>query len=97
MVDQAAIQQAVIQALETLNLSRPADQQLEVGSDATIFGPGSPLDSLGLVGLLIEVEESLREMGLEVTLSDERAVSQRTSPFRTVHSLTTYIASLPVR
>ena len=54
-------------------------------------GAGSPLDSLGLVSLLIEVEEGLRDAGWEISLSDERAVSQRHSPFRTVQTLAAYI------
>lgn len=94
MVDEAAVQQTVLEAIARVNLARAANQQLEVSSTATIFGPGSSLDSLGLVGLLIDVEESLRDLGFDVTLSDERAVSQRSSPFRNVQTLTAYITSL---
>ena len=95
MVDPQVIEQAVLRAIGNANMSRAADQQLDVSPTATIFGAGSPLDSLGLVGLLIDVEEILRDdLGLDVTLSDERAVSQRNSPFRTVGTLTAYIASL---
>ena len=88
------VERAVLQAMENANRSRSADQQLVVSPDAQIFGPGSPLDSLGLVALLIDVEESLRDIGLDVTLSDERAVSQVKSPFRSVPALTSYILSL---
>ena len=95
MVDPKVIEQVVLRAIGNANMSRAADQQLEVSPAAKIFGDGSPLDSLGLVALLIDVEEILRDdLGLDVTLSDERAVSQRHSPFRTVGTLTAYIASL---
>jgi acyl carrier protein len=95
MVDANVIEQAVLRAMANVNMSRAADQQLEVSPAAKIFGDGSPLDSLGLVALLIDVEEILRDdLGLDVTLSDERAVSQRNSPFRTVASLTSYVVSL---
>ena len=55
-----------------------------VAADAPIFGPDSSLDSLGLVGLLLDIEEGLQAIGCDVVLSDERAVSQKRSPFRNV-------------
>ena len=63
-------------------------------ADAPIFGPDSPLDSLGLVGLLLDVEEGLQAIGCDVVLSDERAVSQKRSPFRNVPSLVAYVSTL---
>jgi hypothetical protein len=88
------VQGAILKAIENINLSRPADGQLPVSPDATIFGPGSSLDSLGLVALLIELEDLLRDKGVDLTLSDDRAMSQRSSPFRDVPALTSYILSL---
>ena len=56
---------------------------------------GSVIDSLGLVDLILEVETRLRkEHGVTVTLADERAMSQRHSPFRTVGTLADYIVVL---
>lgn len=80
--------------MRTSNLSRDAASQLEIASGATIFGPGSALDSLGLVALLLDIEDELRARGHAVVLSDERAMSQTRSPFRTVASLVAYISSL---
>jgi hypothetical protein len=97
MIDSAQVERAVLQALENINQSRPSDKQLDVSPTAVIFGQGSLLDSLGLVALLIDLEDILRDAGLEVTLSDERAVSQRSSPFRTVPTLTSYVLSLADR
>jgi acyl carrier protein len=76
------------------NLARDAASQLAVSPEAPIFGPDSPLDSLGLVGLLLDIEEGMQAIGCSVVLSDERAVSQKRSPFRTVESLVGYIATL---
>jgi acyl carrier protein len=53
------------------------------------------LDSLGLVTLIVDLEERLQdELGLPVALGTERALSQRHSPFRTVGTLTDYILEL---
>jgi len=94
MVSETAIEQTILQAIANANLARPGDQQLDASPDAILFGPGSSLDSLGLVALLIDIEDSLRDVGVSVTLSDERAVSQRSSPFRSVPALRSYIVSL---
>ena len=88
------IQAIVLDAMRTTNLSRETTAQLAVGPDAPIFGPESPLDSLGLVALLLDLEEALADAGFPVVLSDERAMSQKRSPFRTVATLVDYISTL---
>lgn len=56
-----------------------------------LLGDGAPIDSLGLVSVIVQVEESIRSVdGVAVTLVDERAMSQRNSPFRSVDALCTY-------
>jgi hypothetical protein len=93
-IGDAAIQEVVLDAMRAANQARDAASQLVVAPDAPIFGPDSSLDSLGLVGLLLDVEEGLQAIGCEVVLSDERAVSQKRSPFRNVPSLVAYIGTL---
>lgn len=94
VLSRSAIEQIVLGALQNANLSRPATSQLEVSPAAPIFGSGSALDSLGLVALLIDIEEALSDRGLPVTLTDARAMSQTKSPFRTVPSLVDYLVRL---
>ncbi len=91
-METAEIRAVVLDALRNANLSRPSDEQLEVSDDAAIFGPGSPLDSMGLVALLLDIEEALSSAGVSVSLSDDRAMSQSRSPFRSVPSLVAFIA-----
>ena len=93
-IDQRTIEGVVLSALESVNQTRGGDAQLDVSPTAPIFGPGSTLDSLGLVSLLMDVEEGLADLGLTVTLSDERAMSQTRSPFRSVPALVDYIERL---
>src|SRR3954451_8472854 len=92
VLGEEAIQQVVLQALAAMNLGRDEASQLAVSPDAPVFGPDSALDSLGLVGLLLDIEEGLQAIGCSVVLSDERAVSQKRSPFRSVETLVAYIA-----
>jgi acyl carrier protein len=93
-ITDAAVLDVVLQAIRLANLAREGDAQLEVSPEAPIFGPDSALDSLGLVALLLDIEDGLRAIGCEVVLSDERAMSQKRSPFRSVPALVGYIATV---
>jgi acyl carrier protein len=92
-ISDAQVQAVVLQAMRATNQARDAASQLAVSADAPIFGPDSSLDSLGLVGLLLDIEEGLQAIGCDVVLSDERAVSQKRSPFRSVQSLVAYVST----
>ena len=93
-IDDAAIQTVVLQAMRAANMARDSAAQLVVSPEAPIFGAGSPLDSLGLVALLMDIEEGLQDLGCNLNLSDERAVSQTRSPFRSVPTIVAYIGTL---
>jgi acyl carrier protein len=59
------------------------------------LGKDGKLDSLGLVNFIVAVEERLsKELGAELVLADSRAMSQKSSPFRTVKSLVDYVGQL---
>lgn len=71
----------------------PADARA-TGSEL-IFGADAPLDSLGLVSFLADLEYRIaEEFGQEVVLASERAMSRSRSPFRDVTALTEYIVEL---
>jgi len=79
---------ALLQALAEKGTPVPAD--LDAATE--IFGKSSLLDSLGLVTMVMELEERLEEEhGVTVVLADERAMSRRSSPFRTLTSLVAYM------
>jgi acyl carrier protein len=93
-MQRADIEDVVLSALRNTNLARDSQSQLAVSPDAPIFGSDSPLDSLGLVALIIDIEESLGKRGVEVVLADAQAMSQTRSPFRDVRSLVDYLSHL---
>jgi acyl carrier protein len=93
-VDRDKITEIVLNAVRMANQSRGPEQQLEVSATAPLFGAPSPLDSLGLVALLIDIEEAFQQEGHSIVISDERALSQRRSPFRDVPSLVDYVNRL---
>lgn len=85
----------ILKAVEELNQQLPPEQQVPVSSDTLLFGHEGLLDSLGLVSLILIVEERVAsEFGVSIALADERAMSQTNSPFRSVQSLTEYVSLL---
>jgi acyl carrier protein len=94
MVATAELQDIVLAAMAAANLNRPDDAQMVIAPDAPIFGPGSPLDSLGLVSLLMDIEDALAQLGISLTLSDARAMSRKRSPFRDVPELVAFMTEL---
>jgi acyl carrier protein len=64
----------------------------EFGEEQVLMGGESDFDSMALVHLIADLEGRLREQfGLDWILADERALSRRRSPFRTVGSLCEFI------
>lgn len=88
------IQALVLDVLSDLNLVRDADQQSQINPESPIFGEDGQLDSMELVALAMDIEDAFAERGFDISLSDEKAMSSKHSPFRDVSSLVSYLASL---
>lgn len=89
------ITEVILEALRELRAHRGNKRMGKISSTMQLYGHGSDLDSLGLVQLLIDVEERLSDRyGVPVSLTDEQAMSQAHSPFRSVNSLAQYLVRL---
>ena len=86
-----SVEEIILEAIRNTNAAREAAEQLEVTPTAPLFGPDSSLDSMGLVARRIDVEEALLDAGVEVSLSDERAMAQERNPFASVPALVDYV------
>ena len=65
---------------------------MPVTPNTPLFGHSGYLDSLGLVVLIVLVEEKVfNDRGIVITLANERAMSEQHSPFRSVQSLTDFV------
>jgi acyl carrier protein len=93
-MDKSTIKQIIFEAIEMINNVKEEDEKIPVGDDTELYGTRGNLDSMGLVGFLIDVEESMQDAGYEISLSDDRAMSQRNSPFKNVETLTDYVFQL---
>ena len=91
------IQTIILQSLKKYSEQSSIKLKINDIADTPIFGEDSALDSLGLVTLLVEVEQSIEdEFSQEITIADEKAMSLRNSPFRNVETLSNYIETLIV-
>jgi len=89
---QEEILRIVYRAIDELNPQLPEERRLEKAPETAVFGRAGRLDSLGLVNLIVAIEQAIEdEFGISVALADEKAVSQRSSPFRTVGVLAAYV------
>jgi D-alanine--poly(phosphoribitol) ligase subunit 2 len=71
--------------------------EVELPSNLTpatpLFGESGFLDSMSLVSLVVALEQSIEDkFGKPVSLADEKALSRRNSPYRTIGTLAEYAA-----
>ena len=92
---ESQVEGLLFEAIEELNTQLPEGQKVEKNKDALLFGTNSALDSFGLVNLLVIAEQKVQEdLDAIITIADERAMSQKNSPFRSVEALAGYIIML---
>ena len=89
------ITELILEALKEFRTHLGKKWTADLSPAMPLYGHSSEMDSLGLVQLLIDVEERVSDRyGVPVSLTDEKAMSQTHSPFRSVNSLAQYLAGL---
>ena len=86
------IENVIYNAVQELNEQLSQQQQLAQSTETVLFGKDGKLDSLGLVNILVIIEQNIEDdFDVSITMADEKAMSQKYSPFRTIGTLTNYI------
>jgi acyl carrier protein len=86
---------AIYRAVDWINGDLPPGRQLDKSMETRLVGSQAVLDSLQLVRLIIGIEREVEDaFGVALTLADERALSMKQSPFRSIGSLADYIGTL---
>lgn len=79
-------------ALIEINTTRKEKIDLSSIDSLALYGTTGVFDSMQLVSFLAAVEEGLDdELGIEISLTSEKAVSQTISPFSSVSCLMDFI------
>ena len=95
MNDPENIVAAIYRAVDWINGELPPDRQLIKAPETRLLGSQSVLDSMHLVSLIVTIEREVEDaFGVALTLADERALSMKESPFRSIQSLADYIGIL---
>ncbi|MFB2637785.1 hypothetical protein ACE02P_07125 [Shewanella bicestrii] len=83
----------VLETVKEIGEDQDNQALINATEDTSLFGEN--LDSMGIVFLVTDLESRISdELEVDLTLADERAMSQKTSPFRSVKTLANYVNSL---
>ena len=89
------IEKIIVNSLVELNEELAKNKLDSPTKDTKIYGGNGALDSLQLVSFITDLEELISdEFDVDIILADEKAMSQRNSPFNTINTLTMYIEQL---
>ena len=92
MADKQQVMNLIFDALDTYIEQMPDPPEYSKSEATILYGDGGILDSIGLVGFIVEVEQSIEETFKKaISIADEKAMSQKNSPFRTISTLTDYV------
>lgn len=89
------VSKIILEQVENYNEILDDKVDTSAGDDTVLFGRGGVLDSTDFVSLVIDIEQAVEdEYGKNIVISNEKAMSQKNSPFRTVGTLSEYIKKL---
>ena len=92
-ISPSSVESVVYKCIEELNRQLPAELKLQSSLDAILVGEGGVLDPLGLITLIVSLEEAMEEVGVHTTLLEEEFLVDSKGPLRTVGSLIDLIVS----
>jgi len=95
MLNIEKVEELILDILQSINDGMPSDKQISFSSDSVLFGENPQIDSLSLVSLVVDLETTLnKDLNLDISLTDDRAMTRTISPFLTVKTLRDYIVEL---
>lgn len=86
------IRKIVIDNVSMLVETLPENQKFDVDENTILFGPNSKIDSLSLVTVIVDLETAFyNDHNIEISLTDDRAMTRQISPFDCISSLVDYV------
>jgi len=90
-IEREQVVSLIIDKVRDIDPPALAERGNGLSEHTALFGKEGLFDSLGLVALIVDVEQGLADLvDAPITLGDDRAMSQSRSPFRTVGALADY-------
>jgi D-alanine--poly(phosphoribitol) ligase subunit 2 len=82
----------IFAAISEVNIQQPPEYQLKLNKDEFLISDKSCIDSLGLITLLINIEEKVsNKFKKNLNLLDEKFISEENTPFKTLGSLASWL------
>ncbi|HPT14753.1 MAG TPA: hypothetical protein PK796_08200 [Bacteroidales bacterium] len=94
-MDKQLLNELIINCVKQVLEEVASGHTTNINSESKLYSSGGLLDSLSLVRLIADIEEEIyQKTNQTITLADEKAMSQRNSPFKSIISLSDYIEKL---
>jgi len=85
----------IIENVKNLVETYPENQRFNVDENTILFGLNSEIDSLSLVSVIVDLEtEFYDSFNIEMSLTDDRAMTREVSPYDNISVLANYIVEL---
>lgn len=85
----------IIENVRNLVDTYPENQRFNVDENTILFGLKSEIDSLSLVSVIVDLEtEFYDSFNIEMSLTDDRAMTREVSPYDNISVLADYIVEL---
>ena len=83
----------IFKGIKDYNTQVNKKNQLPISVELELFSENGVLDSLGLVNLIMSIEEQFEDyLDTSIVIADEKAMSQKNSPFQSVQSMADYLS-----
>lgn len=89
-MEQDKIEKLVLNVINSYCVS--INLSAKINLDTPLIGSSRLIDSMGLVNILVDIENALVEENYEILIMSENAMSLKISPFRTIGALIQYIS-----
>jgi len=84
--------ETIFRAIEEVNKLLPPEKQLLKSASTVLLGESGVLDSLGLINLIVAIEEQiLNDIGVNVIVLDEEVLANPEGAYRTIETLANWI------
>ncbi|MHC4400881.1 MAG: acyl carrier protein [Planctomycetota bacterium] len=95
MTQRQLVEDLVSDVLGQINGTLPEEATLAARRDTPLYGGGGPLDSLGVIDLVMLLERGVAEkLGLTVSLAEHASAPRSDNPLRSVGALVDYLCTL---
>jgi len=85
----------IVRAAADHNAHSSRQVAVERGEAAELWGAAAPLDSIGLVGILIAVEQDVAaQFGQQIVLTNAQTMARADRPFASIGALARHVVSL---